>query len=303
VLFYSTRFHFRCLVLYQVNWFSFVMNPHFPKCLLCGNQSLQLQLRSRNQSILTKWRRRVAVSLWQILELDDTFEDIFSDVTFCYRCQEIVCNAEFTVNAISRLQRELGCIRENIKSLILCNYHEVIAPTHIPFQGRENDSYDSDPDMDASYNRTVERIVRRMGVQAEPVPSDVDENDNENMELAESKESSFPGILPTSRPPPRQHPQRLAALKKRQKRQRPDPLTKSSNMKSSTNDSSLSLISKKRKQEPALSSFDPLENITTYSRYFCREIHLLQINLLVRQKNNNSNFFTSFHFFSDLDGK
>jgi len=68
-----------------------------------------------NQDVFVAWTRSMAVTLCNLLDLDQTYETMFPTATFCEECQEIVLGAEFATKAVTRFQLQLEIFRETVR--------------------------------------------------------------------------------------------------------------------------------------------------------------------------------------------
>jgi len=92
-------------------------------CFLCGEHPPLRILGGDTQ--LQNW----AMSLLSILDLTPEEVNVqghLARASFCSRCQESVCNGEFTLKTITKLQMELERIQNNIKTSLRGHYAALI---------------------------------------------------------------------------------------------------------------------------------------------------------------------------------
>jgi len=96
------------------------------RCFMCGCRLVSQCSRALEQSEMLKtWNSSLASSICVTLELDYTFQQIFSDADYCISCLELSASADFTINAMSRLRSELTAIEERVKYLLHENYGNI----------------------------------------------------------------------------------------------------------------------------------------------------------------------------------
>jgi hypothetical protein len=168
---------------------------------------------------------------------------------YCQSCQQLVCNADFTVNAISKLEDQLGDIKNEIKDTLLRNYKGIL---------REHNLTQPDPN-----EKSIQDVIVALGIKVE-AKEELEEEDVE-----EAEEFIFPVI--------RSH--QLTQLKKRQtaeidSKKNPRPSSSKSKSKKRGLESSVSappvnpevtptrknLRSKKQRLDPVLPTQVPISS-------------------------------------------
>jgi len=147
-----------------------------PPCFLCANRfGKPLQSRpslspANNQQtpLLTNLAWSWAESLCEILELDRNYMDVFVGITYCAKCQETLCNIDFTVKTISRLQTQFSLLRDDLKSTLLQSYNSIM-------QIRSEEGWDVIAPEE--YDNSIENIIKTIQLNLEP--ADTDHGDGE----------------------------------------------------------------------------------------------------------------------------